>query len=266
MPEGDAVRRTARRLDAALAGQTLVRADLRVPRFATVDLRGMQVLGTEVRGKHMLTRMQDDRRCLTLHHHLRMDGRWRTGPVGPPGAPAHQIRVWLASGATQAVGIRVHMVEVLPTAREDEWVGHLGPDIMAGPFDPRAAADRLADADRPLVEALLDQRLVSGMGTMWAAELAFVSGVDPRAPSARVPDLADALAAIRDRMLHALDVPAPARRRALAVFERAGQPCRRCGTPIRAGRVGVAPMERPTYWCPGCQRTGRREPTSGREG
>ena len=55
MPEGDAVRRTARRLDAALAGGTLVRAELRVPRFATVDLRGMQVLGTHVVGKHMLT-------------------------------------------------------------------------------------------------------------------------------------------------------------------------------------------------------------------
>ena len=87
MPEGDAVRRTARRLDAALAGGTLVRADLRVPRFATVDLRGMQVLGTHVVGKHMLTRLADDRREWTLHHHLRMDGSWRTGPPGSPGRP-----------------------------------------------------------------------------------------------------------------------------------------------------------------------------------
>ncbi len=86
MPEGDAVRRTARRLDAALAGGTLVRAELRVPRFATVDLRGMQVLGTHVVGKHMLTRLVDDRREWTLHHHLRMDGSWWTGPPGGPGA------------------------------------------------------------------------------------------------------------------------------------------------------------------------------------
>jgi endonuclease-8 len=42
-------------------------------------------------------------------------------------------------------------------------------------------------------------------------------------------------------------------RRELRVFERTGQPCRSCGTPIRSGRVGVAPMARPTYWCPGCQ-------------
>lgn len=69
------MRRTARRLDEALAGRELVRADLRVPRFATVDLRGMTVLATHVRGKHLLTRLGDDRRALTLHHHLRMDGQ-----------------------------------------------------------------------------------------------------------------------------------------------------------------------------------------------
>ncbi|HYN57912.1 MAG TPA: DNA-formamidopyrimidine glycosylase family protein [Motilibacterales bacterium] len=253
MPEGDAVRRTARRLDAALAGGTLVRAELRVPRFATVDLRGMQVLGTGVMGKHMLTRLVDDRREWTLHHHLRMDGSWRTGQPGSPGAPGHQIRVWLGTPSAQAVGVRVHMVEVRPTREEGRWVGHLGPDVMADGFDVELAAGALAQADRPLVEALLDQRIVCGMGTIWASELACVAGADPFARTSKVDGLAEALAAIRTRMLRAVDTPASTSRRELRVFERTGQPCRRCGTRIRSGRVGVAPMDRPTYWCPQCQ-------------
>lgn len=257
MPEGDAVRRTARRLDAALAGQTLVRADLRVPRFATVDLRGMTVLGTAVRGKHLLTRLQGatggESLSWTLHHHLRLDGRWRTGPLGPSGAPQHQIRVWLSTPTTQAIGVRVHMVEVRPTSREHAWVGHLGPDVMAEGFDVGEAAARLSTADRPLVEALLDQRIVCGLGTMWAAELASTAAADPWRPSSAVAGLDDALAAIRLRMLRALDTPAGVSRRELRVFERTGQPCRACGTPIRKGRVGTAPLERPTYWCPACQ-------------
>lgn len=253
MPEGDAVRRTAGRLDAALAGGTLVRADLRVPRFATVDLRGFTVLGTTPLGKHLLTRLDDGARAWTLHSHLRLDGQWRTGPVGPPRARQHEIRALLATGTGQAVGVRVHMLEVRPTAQEDQWVGHLGPDIMGGDFDASRAADALASADRPLVEALLDQRIVAGLGTMWAAELAATAAADPRTSSSRVPGLTGALAAIRERMLRAATAPVAVCRRELVVFERTGQPCRACGTAIRTARVGRAPYDRPTYWCPECQ-------------
>ncbi len=246
------MRRTARRVDGALAGGTLVRAELRVPRYATVDLRGMEVLGTHVVGKHLLTRLADERREWTLHHHLRLDGLWRTGPPGAPGAPAHQIRAWMATSSAQAVGVRVHDLAVRPTREEAHWIGHLGPDIMAGGFDAPAAADVLAGADRPLVEALLDQRLVCGMGTLWASELASEVGADPRTRTALVDGLAEGLASIRTRMLRAVDAPQQSRREQ-RVFERTRQPCRRCGTPIRSGRVGVAPMDRPTYWCPHCQ-------------
>ncbi len=247
------MRRTARRLDAALAGGTLTRAELRVPECATVDLRGMEVLGTHVVGKHMLTRLADDRRAWTLHHHLRMDGSWRVGPPGRPGAPAHQIRVWLATSRAQAVGVRVHMVAVRNTSDEQIWVGHLGPDILAEQFEVEGVVDRLVAADRPLVEALLDQRLVCGLGTIWAAELASGAGADPFVRTSQVADLGPALVAIRRRMRRAVLAAHGAPRGELRVFERTGQPCRTCGTPIRSGRVGVAPMDRPTYWCPQCQ-------------
>lgn len=247
------MRRTARRLDEALAGAVLTRAELRVPRYATVDLRGMTVLGTHVVGKHMLTRLSGPDRAWTLHHHLRLDGAWRTGPPGPAGAPAHLIRAWLGSADGQAVGVRVHMLEVRPTRDEHLWIGHLGPDMLSEGFDVAEGAGRVAGADRPLVEALLDQRLVSGLGTMWAAELAYAARVHPDTPSGRVAGLAEALDGIRARMRRALIDPPAAQRRELGVFERTGRPCRRCGAPIRAGRVGAAPYDRPTYWCPACQ-------------
>lgn len=247
------MRRTARRLDAVLAGATLARAELRVPRAATVDLRGMRVLGTVVVGKHLLTRLVDDEHEWTMHHHLRMDGTWRTGPLGPPRAPAHEIRVWLASETAQAVGVRVHQVEVRATKDESHWVDRLGPDILADDFHAPVGAARLAAADRPLVEALLDQQLVSGLGTIWASELASATGANPATPTSQVTGLAAGLAEIRRRMQRSVLVgpgtPPPRHR----VYRRTGQPCRACGTSIRSGMVGVPPNDRRTYWCPRCQ-------------
>jgi endonuclease-8 len=169
--------------------------------------------------------------------------------------PGHQIRVWLATGEQQAVGLRIAMVEVLPTAAEDRLIGHLGPDILADRWEPAAAAARLAAAgDRPLVEALLDQSVVAGLGTIWAAETAFEARVSPWTPtSAALPALPDALAAIRRRMQASVAAPARAQQPRPAVYGRSGQPCRRCGTPIRAGRVGRPPTDRITYRCPSCQ-------------
>ena len=247
------MRRTALRLDRALAGERLVRAELRVPRYATVDLRGATVLGTATVGKHLLTRLDRDGRALTLHHHLRMDGTWRFGPPGPPRAPAHLVRIWLATARQQAVGVHVHMVEVRRTADEAEWIGHLGPDILAPDFDAPSAAVRVAATGRPLVEALLDQTVICGLGTIWAAETAAWAGADPVTPADQVPRLAEALAGISDRMNRAVHEPPMATRRQNRVYEREGQPCRTCGTVIRRRDVGQPPTQRRTFWCPTCQ-------------
>jgi endonuclease-8 len=256
MPEGDAVRRTAIRLDAALAGRELSLAQIRVPRFAAVDLRGAVVSGTDTRGKHLLTRMQLGGRSLTLHSHLRMDGRWITGAASPRpcAGPAHLIRVWLGTGQSQAVGLRLAQVAVLAPGEVARVVGHLGPDILAADFDPGDAAARVAAAGRGLVEVLLDQRIVSGLGTMWAAELAHRIGVSPFAPGVAAERLRPGLAQVRLEMLAAVTAAPLVSRARLRVFERAGQPCRTCGTAIRAGRVGAPARERVTYWCPQCQR------------
>lgn len=238
MPEGDAVRRSAMALDTALAGRVLTVSDLRVPRFATVDLRGQTVLETRAVGKHLLTRTDAG---LTLHSHRRMEGRWVTGGPDLRTGPRHQIRVILRTGDSAAIGVRLAMVEVARTSDERRWIGHLGPDILGDDFDPGMPLP-----DRPVVEMLLDQRVLSGLGTMWAAEAAFLAGVNPWRPAA---DLAPALRQIRAEMRDSVT----GRRPRMRVFERVGRPCRVCGTPIRAGRVGRPPHDRVTYWCPACQ-------------
>ena len=167
MPEGDSVWRVAARLHAALAGRTLTRCDLRVPRLATTDLTGRAVLDVTPRGKHLLTRFEGG---LTLHSHLRMNGAWHVFAAGEPwrGGPAHEIRAVLGTAGHTAVGYRLPVLELLRTAEEDRVVGHLGPDPLGPDWDPeRAAANLRAAPGRPLGEALLDQRNLAGIGNVY---------------------------------------------------------------------------------------------------
>ncbi|MDF9816042.1 formamidopyrimidine-DNA glycosylase [Streptomyces sp. SPB162] len=179
MPEGDTVWLTVRRLDEALAGQTLVRADLRVPQLATTDLANHRVLEVVARGKHLMTRLDSG---LTLHSHLRMDGSWHLYGPGDRwrGGPLHQVRAVLETPDRVAVGYRLPVLELLPTAEEDSVVGHLGPDLLGPDWDPAEAVARLnAEPDRPIGEALLDQRNLAGVGNVYVSELCFLRGLTP---------------------------------------------------------------------------------------
>lgn len=250
MPEGDAVLRTARRLDRALSGHALTGADLRVPRLATADLTGARVVETRARGKHLLTRLDLDGELLTLHTHLRMDGSWR---IIEPGrrwpAPAHQVRAVLKTTDVTAVGVLLGVVELVRTAEEHQIVGHLGPDLLADDWDEDEAVRRLAThPDEAVFDALRDQTLVAGLGTMWAAEVLFSLGVHPFARVAEVADLRRLMRIARLKLQQAMD-----RRPPLAVYGRSRQPCRRCGTPVRVVQTGPPGEERPAYWCPSCQ-------------
>src|ERR1700753_2632899 len=94
MPEGDTVYRAAKDLREALAGQVLTRSDFRVPRFATVDLSGQTVTEVIPRGKHLLIRTSAD---LTIHTHLKMEGRWRIRRASERVRENFRIRVILAN-------------------------------------------------------------------------------------------------------------------------------------------------------------------------
>ena len=252
--------RTARRLHAALAGRTLTVADLRWPSLATLDLTGCTVVEAVSRGKHLLVRLDSG---LTVHSHLRMDGSWRVQPTGPrpPGGPgAGWIRAVLGNPSWTAVGYRLGMLDVLATTDEGRVVGHLGPDLLGPDWDAgRAQRNLLADPGRPLGEALLDQRVLAGIGTFYLAETCFLRGVSPWTRVGDVPDPA-ALIDLAHRLLAANSTRTvqattgdTRRGRTEWVHGRAGRPCRRCGTTIRSGAVGTAPTDRVTYWCPRCQ-------------
>src|SRR6266705_3070052 len=181
MPEGDVVFHTARRLHEALAGRMLTRSDFRVPRLATADLTGDVVTETIPRGKHLLTRTNSG---LTVHTHLKMDGSWRVRPAAERLRDSHRIRLLLANEEWQAVGYQLGVVELIRTSEEARVTAHLGPDLLGPDWDRDEAVRRLAaEPDRPIGEALLDQRNLAGIGNVYKAEVLFLRGLNPWQPA-----------------------------------------------------------------------------------
>ncbi|HVF03918.1 MAG TPA: DNA-formamidopyrimidine glycosylase family protein [Frankiaceae bacterium] len=263
MPEGDTVWLAARRMHAALAGKVLRRSDFRVPSLATVDLSGRTVREFVSRGKHMLLRLDDGR---TLHTHFEMDGSWHLYRPGERwrGGAGHQVRVVLETDDAVAVAYRMPVVELLPTAAEDEVVGHLGPDVCGPDWDLDEAVRRLRERpDREVGPALLDQRNLAGIGNLYKAEVLFLRGVTPWTPVGEVADL-PALVALARRLVFAnrervsqatTGDTRPGRDH--WVYGRDRRPCLRCGTPIRMADQGEPEhpeQARVTFWCPHCQR------------
>ena len=261
MPEGDTVWRTARLLDRTLAGRTLTATDFRVPSLATVDLAGARVHQTATRGKHLLTHVDSGQQAWTLHSHLKMEGAWQAyGPGQRWRRPTHTARAVLTSGRRIAVGFSLGVLELLPRGEEASVVGHLGPDLLGPDWDPAEALRRLLDQpDRRLRDALLDQRNLAGIGTMYAAELCFTSGVHPATQVGRVPDLPRLLA--RAHAMLDLNKERPVqsttgdlrRGRTHWVFRRDKETCRRCGSRVAVEMLGEPGRERASYFCPHCQ-------------
>jgi endonuclease VIII len=253
MPEGDVVWSTARRLHEALAGRALTRSDFRVPRLATADLTGDVVTETVARGKHLLTRTKSG---LTVHTHLRMEGTWRVRPAAGKIRDSHRIRLLLANKDWQAIGYQLGVVELIRTSEEAKVTGHLGPDLLGPDWDRDEAVRRLsAEPDRPIGEALLDQRNLAGIGNVYKAEVLFLRGLSPWQPTGDVADIG-ALADLAKRLLEAnkerfghITTGSMRRGEEHWVYGRQGRPCRRCGTPIRS----AGQQDRITFWCPSCQ-------------
>ena len=257
MPEGDTVWRAATNLNAALAGAILTRCDVRVPEFATVDLSGETVASVVSVGKHLLMRVGE----WSIHSHLKMEGSWHLYSHGSAWKrPAHQARIVLETADWVAVGFSLGVTEIVPTARENEIVGYLGPDLLGPDWDSAEAIARLtAQPSTPIFVALLDQRNLAGLGNEYVNELCFVRGMLPEREVANTDVPATvALArklilANRDRTERTTTGDTRAGRRSW-VYGRAGKPCRRCGTRIRSGSLGATALQqRDTYWCPQCQ-------------
>ena len=260
MPEGDTVWRTAHRLHQALAGEELVLCDLRFPEVATVDLTGARTSEVVSRGKHVLHRLDTG---LTVHSHLRMEGQWRV--ERPDGASRwlrrSDLRAALGTSHWVAIGLRLGMLEVVPTAGEGDVVGHLGPDVLGPDWDPAQAVDNLAADPQPVGSALLEQRNLAGVGTLWASESLFLERLHPWTPASQLPrerleSLVGRIFRLLDvSRLHAVQSSTGSRRRGEEHFvhARSGRPCRRCGSPVRVAMTGPPTRERTMFYCPSCQ-------------
>ncbi len=262
MPEGDSVYKEARRLEPVLKGRTLTRGELRVPAHATDDLAGHTVVELDTHGKHLLTRFDTG---FTLHTHMRMQGSWSfTGPgrrLPQRVEPQARVRLQTDEGTT-AWGLDLPVVELLPTHREHDAIGHLGPDPLRADWNADEAVRRLqARGDRAVNAALLDQRNIAGLGNLWVNELCFLRGLNPWRPMATV-DVPGLVAAAARALRASTQVPGlyqvttgiARKGESHWVMWRGGKPCRRCGTTIDSvDEVPNDPERRHTWWCPHCQ-------------
>jgi endonuclease-8 len=252
VPEGDSLHRAARRLQ-VLVGER-VEVETPHPRAAVKGiaerLEGRRLEGVEAVGKNLLLRFEGG---LVLRSHLRMKGRWRverrgTARVGKP---------WLVlRGAEQEAVLWGGEVLELVGAR---GAPRLGPDILGEPpdFETMLARLRAGPPEREIGDALLDQRLVAGIGNLWRAEALWEVRVSPwrRLDDVDDDELDAVLEAAHTLMRKALDGGRGPRR----VYRRAGRPCPRCGAIVRSAPLGSNP--RTAYWCPSCQVGGNAPPS-----
>jgi endonuclease-8 len=201
---------------------------------------GRRLDAVEASGKNLLLRFEGG---VVVRSHLRMSGRWLVRDLG-----ARIVgRPWLVlrGDERQALLLNGPVLEL-----DDRAVRRLGPDILDEPPDLRAMIENLKqDPRRAVGDALLSQRLVAGIGNMWKAEALWEARVSPWRPVADVSDdeLHAVLTAAHDLMAASVNTGRERR----AVYNRAGRPCRRCGTSIRAR--GQGDDNRTAYWCPTCQ-------------
>jgi len=216
-------------------------------------LGGHVVERIETHGKNLFLVFDNG---LVLHSHLRMTGVWDVRPVGGRWRRSPR-RAWLVlrAGQQEVVQYDGPVLELMTEGRRrsDQRLSQLGPDILAPEFDRDRFLARLraSDQTRLLGEALLDQRILAGIGNIWKSEGCWEVALDPWRALSTVSD-AQALGlveAVRPRML-ASGAGGPRSIRA-RVYGHTGHPCPRCGTGIVSR--GQGEENRTTYWCPGCQ-------------
>jgi endonuclease-8 len=253
MPEGDTIHRAARRIEAALAGRQLGRADApnaRSPLHGRAgELTGATLERAEAFGKHLLIHLSGER---VVHSHLGMSGRWFVRADGrlPYGRP------WLllASGrgiASQTGGKILRLVSS-SRARNDPALLQLGPDPLRPGFDPEAATARVLayEPSARIGEALNDQSLLAGVGNVIRIEACFLPRISPWR---RVGQLSEEEArAIVDATSWVMETSMRKGARPKQIYGRARRPCPRCGGTIRVH--GQGDDNRVTFWCDSCQR------------
>ncbi len=256
MPEGDTIFRSARTLDRALSGQVVTRFETVLPRLARIDhdtpLAGRMVESAEASGKWLHIHFSGD---LILLTHMLMSGSWHIYRPGERWQRSrYHMRIVVVTERILAVAFDVPVAEFHSSRSLAERLGsaHLGPSLLAPEFEMETAVRNLQS--RPELEigvALMTQSLVAGIGNIWKSETCYACGVDPfcktgALDASRVREL---LSAARKFLLANVAERGFGVRH--EVYQRAGHPCRRCGSPIEMRKQGEG--ARVTFWCPRCQ-------------
>jgi endonuclease VIII len=275
VPEGDTIYRAAATLHRALAGKPVVRFESVLPALTRIHedhpLTRASVDRVTSVGKHLLMHFSNG---FVLRTHMRMNGSWHIYRPGESWRrPARDCRVLVATADFEAVGFNIPVAELIPASAlpRHRELARIGPDLLAAGFDAAEALRRLrARPALAIADALLDQRVLAGIGNVYKSEVLFSCGINP---FVRVDTLDDtALGCLIDtgRRLLAANVSTrlapmttyagfrrttghdqPGER--LWVYGRARLPCRRCGTAIELRKQGSD--ARLTYWCPLCQKS-----------
>jgi endonuclease-8 len=267
MPEGDTLFRTAITLQRAIGGQVVTRFETVLPKLARVDvdapIAGRTIERVESAGKWLLMHFSGD---LTLLTHMLMSGSWHIYRPGERWYRGRQhMRIVIETERMVAVAFNVPVAEFHTgdSLAKRRGFRTLGPDLLAVEFDAEAAIRNLqAEPGAEIAVALLRQRNLAGIGNEFKSEVLFEAGVDPFRPagSLSMDELRRIMEVARRQLSDNVRQHAPLRRTTrrvqpgenLWVYNRSGQPCRKCGEPIVARRhVGDGRL---TFWCPRCQR------------
>ena len=252
MPEGDTIHRAARRLNAALRGQEIQRAgapNARSPlHHRGEELQGRTLELAEARGKHLLAHFSGG---VVVHSHLGMNGRWRIAADGR--LPAGRPWLFLASGRAVAAQTGGQILRLVSESRvrNDPGLMQLGPDPLRPEFAAAAAAVRLLGMGRgrELGDALLDQRIIAGIGNAIRVEGCFQARISPwRAVDELDRGEAERVLLANQRVMR---VAVERGRRPRSIYRGTRDPCPRCGGRIQSRGQGDA--NRTAYWCPACQ-------------
>jgi formamidopyrimidine-DNA glycosylase len=271
MPEGHTIHRLARKHREVLGGRTVATASPQ-GRFSSGARRldGQTLKTVDAHGKHLFYRWGGGE---TLHVHLGLFGKFRLHRGQPPPEPSANTRLTMTGGEVAVYLAGPTLCELIDPEEEDLIRSRLGPDpLRPGPSAVKLDqfTTNLSRRRIPIGAALLDQRVIAGLGNIYRAEALFRTGIDPLLPSDRLSTEATARlwfesAALlrqgrRDGRIITVD-PADvgARRRSdlgpterLYVYKRDGEPCRRCGTPLSMTEMA----NRGIWWCSSCQPSG----------
>lgn len=281
MPELPEVETIVRRLAQRLPGRRVVRAEVRranivrgSPRRFERAVTGATIDSVSRRAKFLVFRLADGR---VWWSHLRMSGHWRmersrraVREVSPD--DPYVRAVFDLDDGSRLVFVDVRTLGEMEVVSAREWARRevvMGAEPLEPSFTPEILAARLAESRRPVKEFLLDQTKVAGIGNIYAVESLWRARVSPRRRARNVgPERARRLhhaivevlteavgkagTTLGETALDYVDSEgAPGEFASfLAVYDREGEPCLRCRTPIRR----IVQGQRSTYYCPHCQR------------